>query len=365
MTAASSSGSRTTGAASVGASGLSPRPVVRFGRFATVPYSRRAVASCGVLAVAIAVVSVLTLTLGQLGVSVADLVPALISNPGGKQGFVLGVLRGPRLVVAIATGAALGIAGALFQTVTRNPLGSPDVIGLGVGAGAGAAAFGLLWPGIVPLPVGALIGAGVAITLVYLGTGRGFSSPARVILVGIGVSAMAAAFIQYVVTRAGREQATVLSAYLSGTLASRTWNDVAIIGGALAVLLPLSLLLARRLQLIEMGDEAADALGARSGRTRVWAILVAVVLSAAAVSVAGPVSFVALAAPQIAKRVTRSAGAGVVSSMLCGALLLTVADLTVQQAPFGVRLPVGILTAVVGGLYLGYLLVREWKKGTI
>jgi len=341
------------------------RPVLRVGRFVSLPVSSRGVAVAAIALLVLLAVSVATLTAGRLGLPLAGLLPALVSDPGSAEGFVLSRLRAPRLVVGIAAGAALGVSGALFQTVTRNPLGSPDVIGIGIGAGAGAAAFGLLWPGIVPLPVGALIGAGVAIGLVWIGTGRGFSSPSRVILTGIGVSAMGAAFVQYGIARAGREEATVLAAYLSGSLASRSWQDAAIIWSSLVLLLPLALLLGTRLRLIEMGDETADALGARSNTTRVLSIVIAVGLSAAAVSVAGPVAFVALAAPQVAKRLARAPGAAIVLSAVVGAVMLCVADLLVQQAPFGVQLPVGVITAAVGGVYLGYLLISEFKKGTM
>ena len=215
------------------------------------------------------------------------------------------------------------------------------------------------------MPVGALLGACAAMGLVWVGTGRGFSSPARMLLIGIGVSAVSLAFVQYVITRAGREQATVLAAYLNGSLASRTWSDAVVIGVGVVALLPCALALTRRLQLMEMGDEQADALGARSGATRLLAVLVAIVLAAAAVSAAGPIAFIALTAPQIARRLARTAGPHIVLSALMGAFLLTLADLLTQQSPLEVTLPVGIVTAGIGGIYLGYLLIREWNKGTV
>jgi iron complex transport system permease protein len=338
---------------------------LRWGRWLSLPVRRRSIVIAGALAAGILVVAGLSLTLGRLGIAPADLVPAILGNSTGPDAIVFEVLRGPRLAVGVAAGAAFGASGALFQTVTRNPLGSPDVIGLTSGAAAGAAAFGLLWTGILPLPVGALVGALAAMSLVWLGTGRGFSSPARMLLVGIGVSAMSLAFVQYVITRVGLEQATVLASFLNGSLASRTWAHAAIIWVSVAVLLPAALLTTRRLQLMEMGDEQADALGARSAPARLWAVLIAIGLATAAVSVAGPVAFIALTAPQIAKRLARSAGPNLVLSALMGAFLLTLADLLTQQSPFAVQLPVGVLTAVIGGIYLGYLLVAQWKKGTV
>ncbi len=340
-----------------------PTAVLRLGPAVALPVNRRAVGWCVLVVVAVLAVGVATLTTGRLGIPLTELPGALVSHPDGKVGFVLERLRGPRLVVAIGVGAALGISGALFQTVTRNPLGSPDVIGLGAGAGAGAALASLLWPGTVPVPLGALAGAAVAMLLVHLATGSGFSSPGRVIVAGIGVAAMAGAVTQYVVATVLRDQATQLSAYLTGTISASSWADARTVGLALLLVVPASLLLAERLRLIEMGDELADSLGGQARRTRAAAIVVSIVAAAAAVTVAGPIAFVALTAPQVARRGTGSTGAGVVASALTGSLIMVVADLVVQQAPWADGLPVGILTGAVGGAYLGYLLVREWTKG--
>ncbi|RCW39958.1 iron complex transport system permease protein [Halopolyspora algeriensis] len=339
--------------------------IVRVGTSLAVPVRRRALVQGLAVVAALVAVGIATLTLGGLGIAPERLPAALIDIPGGSEGFVLKRLRGPRFVVAVATGAALGISGALFQTVTRNPLGSPDVIGLTAGAGAGAAAASLLLPGAVSVPAGAMLGAAGATVVVFVSTGRGFSSPSRLIIAGIGVSAMAVAFTQYVVMLQSRDQAAVLHAYLTGSLSARSWQNAAVIGGALAVLLPAAIALGRRLHLIEMGDELADALGGKAEQTRVWSIVVAIALSAAAVSVAGPIAFVSLTAPQITKRLSRTPGANVVLSALTGAFILAAADLCAQQVPVVEDLPVGVLTAGIGGLYLGYLLVREWKKGTV
>jgi iron complex transport system permease protein len=338
---------------------------LRAGRWVSLPVHRRSLAVAGMLAAGILAVAALTLTLGRLGIAPGDLLPAILGTSTGPERIVFGTIRGPRLATAIAAGAAFGVSGALFQVVTRNPLGSPDVIGLSAGASAGAAAFGLMWTGILPLPVGALLGASVAMALVWAGTGRGFSSPSRMLLVGIGVSAMSLAFVQYAIARAGLQQATAIAAYLNGSLASRSWDNATIIWASVLILVPCALLLSRRLQLMEMGDDQADALGARSGATRLTAILIGIGLAAAAVSVAGPIAFIALTAPQIAKRLTRTSGPGILLSALMGAFLLVLADVLTQQAPFDVQLPVGILTAALGGIYLGYLLVTEWKKGTV
>lgn len=303
-----------------------------------------------------------TLAWGDLGVGPRDLVTAAQGGAGTKVTFVLERLRGPRLLVGIGAGIAFGLAGALFQTVTRNPLGSPDVIGLGNGAGAGVALATLLAPGIVPAPVGAVLGAAVAIGLVHVSTGLGFASPARVIITGIGVAAMALALTQYVVAVSLRDASSQLAGYLVGTLNARSLGQAALIAVALAVLIPLTALLVHDLRMMDLGDQLADALGANAVRTRTAAILLSVLLAAAAVSVAGPIAFVALAAPHIARRMSGTPGPHLPLSALVGALIMVLADFTVQHvAPFE-DLPVGVITAGVGGLYLGYLLVTDWKK---
>lgn len=361
------SGAAVSGAAACAAAPVNAAPprILRAGQWLSLPVRPRSLTVAASLVAALLVIALLTISLGRLGIAPADIVATVLGQGAGTDRIVWGTIRGPRLIVAIAAGAALGIAGTLFQTVTRNPLGSPDVIGLSAGAAAGAAAFGVLWTGILPQPVGAFVGACAAMLLVYLATGRGFASPSRMLLAGIGVCAVALAFVEFVVVRVGREEAITLAAYLSGTLASRSWQHAGMIWLSLVVLMPFALVLSRRLQLVEMGDEQADALGAGSARTRLFAVLVSIGLATAAVNVVGPIGFIALTAPQIARRLTRAPGPNVVMSALTGALLLCLADLLTQQSPFPVQLPVGVLTALIGGVYLGYLLLGQWKKGSI
>lgn len=346
--------------------GTAPRTgVLAVGDRVALPVARRTVVVGGILGGLLVLTAVLTLTMGRLGIEPAALPNALLGGAEGKTRFVLSTLRGPRLVVAAGTGVALGVSGALFQSVTRNPLGSPDVIGVAAGAGAGAAFFGLLAPGALPVWLGALIGALAAIALVALSTSVGFANPGRMILAGIGVSAMAVAFTQYVVFVIARDRASVLQSYLNGSLNARSWDHAATIWLVIAASLVPLLLLTARLAVTEMGDELADALGAAPRATRRWAVVVSVALAAAAVTVAGPIAFVALTAPHIARRLARSALPQLTLSALAGALLLCLADLAVQQVGWFDGLPVGILTLGIGGLYLGFLLIREWKRGTL
>ncbi|MEU0940612.1 iron chelate uptake ABC transporter family permease subunit [Embleya sp. NPDC005971] len=342
-----------------------PRGYLRIGSVIALPVRGAGVlAAIVVLALTVAA-AVATLTLGRLGIAPGDLLPAVFGGAEGKEKFVLNRLRGPRLVVCLGAGAAFGLSGALFQTATRNPLAGPDVIGLNSGAGAGAAIFALTLPGDTPVWIGALLGATGAMGIVHLATGSGFRDPGRLVVAGIGVAAIGTAVTQYVVYVVERDKASALSAYVNGSVAARSWDDATTIGLVLLVVIGPAVALSRHLDLGELGDETARALGGNPGRTRTSAVVLAIVLSAGAVTVAGPVAFIALTAPQIARRLTRGTGPHLVLSALVGALLLTVADLAAQQLPYVEPLPVGIYTLAFGGGYLGYLLTREWRSGRL
>ena len=337
---------------------------VTWGRKMSFRYRRRSLVLSVVLALAIALVGAFTLTAGDLGLTWSELFALLAAPPEGSAAFVLERLRGPRFLTAVGAGMALGVAGSLFQTVTRNPLGSPEVVGLTSGAAAGAAATAL-WPGYVPVPVAAILGGGLAVALVWLSTGRGFARPGKMIVAGIAISAVASALTSLAMTTLGERQAQTLAFYLNGSLASRSWSHAATIGIALLVVLPAAAALQRQLNLITMGDDVAQGLGVQVNRARTVAVLLAVVLAACAVSVCGPVAFVALVSPQIALRLLGTSSPGVVAPALVGALVLALSDFTVQQVDFGAALPVGIFTAGLGSLYLGYLLFAEARKGNL
>ncbi|QSB06317.1 FecCD family ABC transporter permease [Natronoglycomyces albus] len=338
--------------------------LLRAGDRVAIRINRASIWYCLLTIVAILAASYATLTMGTLGIPPSELPAALTGAAEGKSAFVFERLRGPRLATAIGVGALLGISGALFQTVTRNPLGSPDVIGLGPGAGAGVAVASLLYPA-VPAPLGAVTGAAVATTTVFLCTGKGFRSPARTIIAGVAVAAMSFAITQYVVSAQLRDAAIQLAAYLTGSLNAANLGDVLLTGAALALVLPLAMGLNRHTRMLVMGDQMAAALGTDPGRTRTLAVILSVVAAGAAVAAAGPIAFVALTAPHIAQQLIRSADIGVLPAAVTGALLLVVADLVAQQVSLFAGLPVGVLTLGVGGVHLGYLLVNQHRKGRL
>lgn len=343
-----------------------PRPIaqparlLRAGNWLAWPVAPRAPAYAVLLLALAGAVLATTLRAGDPGLSWSALWQALQGAGGAMEQWLVHTVRLPRALSALGAGAALGLSGALFQSLTRNPLGSPDVIGLTAGASAGAVAVAMVWPGLMPVAWGAAAGALLATAGVWFGSGAGFAAPQRMVIAGIAVGAIAFAFVQYGLSNLRREQAYLAAAWLNGSLAGKTWTDVALIGAAGALLLPLGLALCARLRLLEMGDDLAQALGVTPSRSRLAATLVAVLAAAAAVTVAGPVAFVALAAPQIARRCVPASGPQPLLAALTGAVLLAGADLLTRLAgPNG--LPVGVLTAGIGGVYLAFLLVLEWR----
>jgi len=259
---------------------------------------------------------------------------------------------------------ALGLSGAVFQSITRNPLGSPDIIGFTQGASLGAVLQILVFDGgQLQIVMGALVGGLTVSLLVYVLAYRNGVQGYRLILVGIGITAILLSLVSYLLLRARIEEAQAAFVWLTGSLNARGWEHVVPVAVALAVLLPLSLAMSRPLRMLEMGDETAQALGVSVERSRLWLLLLGTLLCAVAVAAAGPVGFVALAAPQIAKRLTGSATVGLLPAAAMGALLLLASDLAAQRALAPTQLPVGVATVSVGGLYLGWLLFRENQSG--
>ncbi|MDX3850648.1 FecCD family ABC transporter permease [Streptomyces sp. AK02-01A] len=318
------------------------------------------------LAVAALAAGVVLIGSGDYPVSPGDVVAALTGNGTSGQEFIVRELRLPRVLVGLLVGAALGLGGAVFQSITRNPLGSPDVIGFGQGATVGALTVIVLFHGgAVAVAGGAVVGGTVTGVGVYLLAWRRGVQGYRLVLVGIGVAAMLTAASHYLVTKADLIDATRAVLWMTGSLDGRDWAQVWPLLAVCAVLVPLILGYGRPLRMLEMGDDAAYALGVRVERTRVVLMASAVLLVAVATAAAGPISFVALSASQLARRLTRSPGPHLGPAAVMGAVLLLVADWIATSA-FGDReLPVGVVTGVLGGCYLLWLLVGERKAGRI
>ncbi|MCA2012093.1 iron chelate uptake ABC transporter family permease subunit [Cereibacter sphaeroides] len=313
------------------------------------------------LTLALPVVALLALAQGDYPVSLPELLGALAGRSEGPVHLVVIDWRLPRVGLALTAGAALGLAGALFQSITRNPLGSPDVIGLNAGAYTGALLALILGGGQVLS--GALLGGLVTALAVYLLAWRGGLHGTRLVLVGIGISAMATAANTWLLMTARLEVAMGAATWGAGSLNGATLAQLAPMALALPVLALGVTLLARPLRQLELGDDLSRAQGVPVALVRLCGLGLGVVLTALATATAGPIAFVALAAPQIGRRLTGASGAAFLPAALTGALLLALADLVAAQGLPGARqIPVGVVTLVLGGVYLLALLRLEARK---
>lgn len=341
------------------------RPVLRPLPGVALPYHPRSFTLAGLVLLAGLGLAVATLLTGEFTIAPAEIWQTLLgASDDGVSILVVVGLRLPRIVACILVGAALGLSGAIFQGLARNPLASPDIIGFTAGAATGVLVLMLVEGGAftMSLSLGAILGGFGTALLVYLLALRRGVHGQRLILVGIGVGAMLSAFNAYLITRAELEAAQAARIWMYGSLNGIGWAQVQPLALWCLVLVPLALLLSPRLKLLEMGDEIAASLGLPSNRAKVQLILVSIGLAAAAISAGGPIGFIALAAPQLAQRLARSPGIDLLASASMGAALLLAADLVAQRlmAPF--QIPVGLVTGALGGAYLLYLLGREWRK---
>ncbi|MBF4566652.1 iron chelate uptake ABC transporter family permease subunit [Plantibacter sp. VKM Ac-2876] len=324
--------------------------------------ARRALLVCAAVVLAIVVAAIAGLALGDYPLTTDEVLGVLSGRVDGLARTVVLDWRLPRVLAAIGFGAALGVSGAVFQTLTRNPLASPDIIGLANGSFTGMLVALLLLGGSWPaLMAGSLIGGLAAAVAIFLLALRQGLSGFRFIVVGIGVSAMLAAFNSWLLLRADLDVALFAAAWGAGTLNTATATVVWPALACLVVLFAVLPFAARPLRQLELGDDVAAATGVRLTRERAILIGLAVALVSAVTAVAGPIAFIALAAPQIARRLTRSPGIPLVATGLVGGVLLLASDLVAQHL-IPLTVPVGVVTVVVGGLYLTQLLLRERRR---
>jgi iron complex transport system permease protein len=317
---------------------------------------------CLALAVVVFGLALLSLTTGSYPISVGQVASALT---GGETGLVHDIVvewRLPRVVAAVVFGAALGVSGAMFQSLTRNPLASPDVIGFSSGSYTGALIVIILIDGsYLHVAGGALLGGIAAAMLVYVLAWRRGVQGFRLIVVGIGVSAMLTSLNSWMILGAELDVALSAASWGAGSLNGVSWDQVAIGGAFSAVLLVLAGMLSRPMRQMELGDDTAAALGVSIVPARLGLVVVGVALTATVTAASGPIAFIALAAPQIARRLARTAGITLMPAAFVGALLLLAADFVAQHvAP--TPLPVGLITVMIGGSYLGWLLFTEARR---
>jgi len=323
---------------------------------------RRALVVGAAASVVLIVLVVLGLILGDFPVALERIPAILVGGGEGIERTVVVAWRLTRVIAAVGVGALLGIAGALFQTVTRNPLASPDILGLSSGAFTGMLLTLVLvsasWQALV---AGSLVGGLITALVIQLLASRDGLQGFRIIVVGIGVSAMLASMNTWLLLQVELETAMFASAWGAGSFNGVAASPVA---GALLAALPIAVgafCLVPRMRQLELGDDLAAATGARPQAVRALALLAGVGLVSAATTVAGPVAFVALAAPQIARRLARTPSLPLGLSALLGAVVLLASDLVAQHA-LPMPLPVCVVTVSVGGVYLLSVIVMEIRR---
>jgi len=317
-----------------------------------------------ILAVAILVVTVLSVGYGEYPISSIAVIKTLLgrSTNNPDYNFVIYTLRLPRVIIAFLVGLGLAIAGTILQGLTRNPLAAPEVIGVEAGAGLAAVMVIVLFPSIPIffLPIAAFTGALIAALLVYGLSWNGSSSPIRLILVGVGVGAIASAFTSLMITFGNIYDVSQALVWLSGSVYGRSWEHIQALLPWLIVFIPLSLLGARELNTLSLGDDVARGLGSSVEWQRGRLLITSVALAGASVATAGTIGFVGLMAPHLARQLVGTSHEGLMpTAALVGGLIVTLADVVGRSLFAPIELPCGVITAAVGAPYFLYLLYRN------
>ena len=346
------------------------RPRLEIGPLSTVWRARIAVVNLA-LVVLVLVVFAANVAAGDYPLTIMKVFEVLAGGGTKIEQTVVLKWRLQRALGAVVIGMALGIAGALTQSVTRNPLASPDILGISEGASAFAVSIivlgGLNASGAVQFlsTIGIpLLGALLTATVIwYLGSRRGMDT-FRLVLAGIMITAILQAYVTWLLLRANITDAAMAKTWLTGSLGASSWgrNFPGVV--VLCCAIPLVGYVSFKLQAVLLGDQTASGLGVHVSRAQTLFLLLSVVLTAIAVSAAGPIGFIAFVAPQVALRLMATSSPPLIGSGLCGALLLATADL-ITRTILPVELPVGLVTSAVGGVFLVYLLIRANRKSTV
>lgn len=320
---------------------------------------RRGAIVGGMLMLGVLLISGVSLGSGSAGLGPLTALAAALGQGEPMHVFLVQELRLQRLMAGLMTGAAFGIGGCLLQTLARNRLATPGIIGIDDGATAFAVASIVAVPTTLAPSMLALVGATTAAALAFgLSAGAG-ARGYRFIVVGIAVGAIFGALTNLMLARADIDAANLAYPWTVGSLNARPTQAIWLLGIGLLVALPLVKYLGRTLTLMRFSDSVAIGLGVRLAAMRMLTLVTTVVLTALAVAVAGPVGLIALAAPEMARYLNGHRGVPVLCSALTGALLMTCADLVGRTWLAPIEIPVGVITAIVGGPYLLWILLRQ------
>lgn len=317
----------------------------------------------GLALLALMLVMLMSLSLGKIPLTPAEALRALFSGDEGGVPFIVGQLRLPRILLAALVGAGLGMAGLILQCLVRNPLASPDLLGISSGASAAAVtylSFFSLTFGSAGLPVAAIAGAAVAVAAVYILSWHRGVSPLRLVLTGVGVSALLTAVSTFILVFS--PLTTTFSAYvwLAGSVYGATWQDVRALGIWWLGYLPALFLLSRHVVVQQLDDGLATGIGARVQMQRAMLLLLSVALAGAAIAHGGAMAFVGLIAPHIARQLMGPGFVGLaVMTALCGAVLVMLADIVGRVVFLPADLPAGIFVAALGTPFFLWLLIKQ------
>ncbi|ALC05135.1 hypothetical protein CDES_03410 [Corynebacterium deserti GIMN1.010] len=317
----------------------------------------------GILGFLLCAVFCFTLMWGEVFYSPGQVIAVLSGHQVPGASYTVGVLRLPRAVMGLTAGLAFGAAGIIFQTLLRNQLASPDIIGISSGASA-AGVIGIVFFGMSQSAVSAFaLAASLSIALlIYMVAYRGRFSATRLILTGIGIAAMLNSLVSYALSKADSWDLPTATRWLTGSLNGATWERATPLIVTTIVLIPLLIIYSRNLDLLRLGNESAVSLGVGTNRTRIITIIAAVALIAVATAACGPIAFVAFVAGPIASRILGGGGSLIIPSALVGAIIVLAADL-IGQYFLGTRYPVGVVTGAFGAPFLIYLLIRSNRAG--
>jgi iron complex transport system permease protein len=313
--------------------------------------------------IAAAVVLLLSTALGDMRISPIDVIRTLFGSGTAEQGLVIHTLRLPRIIAAFLIGASLAVAGAILQGIIRNPLAAPDIIGITSGASVTAVLFINFLAGSVSIqwmPVAAMAGAALTSLLVYMLAWKKGVTPIRLVLVGIGINFLFGSLTKVMLIMNAETTAAQAYIWLIGSVYGTNWTVVKTIVPWAGLFIPLAFLLARNVNVLQLGDDIAIGVGSRAQRQRFVLLMISVALAGAAVSVGGAISFVGLIAPHMTRKlVGPSFGSVLPITSLLGGLIVVIADTIARTAFLPYDVPVGVFTAAVGAPFFIYLLYRN------
>ncbi|WP_010275211.1 FecCD family ABC transporter permease [Paenibacillus senegalensis] len=308
----------------------------------------------------------ISICLGNEFISPHNVIQTMTGQGSDEHVLILNILRLPRMVVALLAGAALGVAGAILQGIVRNPLASPDIIGITGGASFAAVAFIAYFAGNVSihlLPVAAFCGAGLVSVVIYLlAWSKGVTST-RLVLIGIGVSAVMSALTMLMISVSPSQSAGQAYIWMAGSVYGSSWSNVLTLLPWVVVFIPFAFIYARNITVQELGDDVAMGLGSSLQRQRAVLLLISVALAGSAVAVAGAIGFVGLVAPHIARKLVGPSFGGLIpTAALIGGLVLLLADTVGRTLFLPQDIPAGVFTAAVGAPFFIYLLYRNRNR---